>query len=178
MFYKNQLLQFFMAFQKSIQNLAGISLLGMLFMAASCRQVELFEKNIPIPGYEWSAGFPAKGTFEVTDTLAAYNIYLVLRHTDKYEYNNIWLDVGLQAPGDSLSLQKVDLLLGSDATGWEGTGMNDIWEVRKPLALNYKGFKKKGEYQFTIYNIMRNNPLRHIMSVGLRVEKVADTPKN
>lgn len=147
--------------------LAAIVIVG----ATSCRQVAIFEKNTPIPDYEWSSGFAAKGNFEITDTLSSYNIYIVLRHTDAYEFNNIWLNVGLQSPGDSLFFQKVDLSLGSDAAGWEGTGMNDIWEVRKPLALN-KRFKKNGEYQFSIFHIMRQNPLKWVMSAGLRVEKV------
>ncbi|RYY72027.1 MAG: gliding motility lipoprotein GldH [Chitinophagaceae bacterium] len=141
-----------------------------LIAFAGCRQINVFEKNTPIPDYKWSKNFAAKGNFEIQDTLSSYNIYLVLRHTDAYEKNNIWLNVGLQTPGDSLFFQKVDLSLGSDATGWEGTGMNDIWEVRKPLALN-KRFKKKGEYQFMVYHIMREDPLPYVMSAGMRIEK-------
>jgi len=146
-------------------------LLAISLLPASCRQVDIFEKNTPIPSYEWSSGYAAKGSVQITDTLSSYNIYIVLRHTDAYEFNNIWLNVGLQSPGDSLFFQKVDLSLGSDAGGWEGTGMNDIWEVRKPLALN-KRFKKKGEYQFSIFHIMRQDPLKWIMSAGIRIEKV------
>ncbi len=136
----------------------------------SCKQIDVFEKNTSIPGMKWESNFAATGTFNIEDTLASYNIYLVLRHTDAYLYNNIWLNVGLQSPGDSLYYQKLDLSLGNDARGWEGIGMNDIWEVRKPLAQN-KRFRKKGEYHFSIFHIMRDNPLLHIMSVGLRVEK-------
>ena len=142
----------------------------LVFSIPSCRQIDVYEKNTPIPDLKWSSAFVASGSFEIKDTVAAYNLYIVLRHTDEYNYNNIWLNVGLQAPGDSLFYQKIDLSLGNDATGWEGTGMNDIWEVRKPLALN-KRFKKNGEYQFNIFHIMRDNPLPHIMSAGLRVEK-------
>jgi len=145
-------------------------LLVVIFFTTSCRQIEVFEKNTPIPGYKWSNNFAATGTFEIKDTLSSYNVYIIIRHTDQYEFNNIWMNVGLQSPGDSLFFQKVDLSLGSDATGWEGTGSNDIWEVRKPLALN-KRFKKNGDYQFKIFNIMRVDPLPHVMSVGMRVEK-------
>ena len=144
---------------------------GILFSLASCGQVEVFEKNTPIPGYKWASNFAATGSFQISDTVSAYTISIVLRHTDRYDFNNIWMNVGLQTPGDSLFFQKVDLSLGSDAAGWEGTGTNDIWEVRKPLALN-KRFKKKGEYQFKIFHIMRVDPLPDVMSVGLRVEKV------
>jgi gliding motility-associated lipoprotein GldH len=140
------------------------------FFFISCTQVDVFEKNTKIPGIKWDSNFPATGTFIIEDTLASYDLSLVLRHTDAYMYNNIWVNVGLQSPGDSMYFQKIDLSLGTDATGWEGTGMNDIWEVRKPLAQN-KRFRKKGEYRFSIFHIMRDNPLLHVMSVGMRVEK-------
>ena len=94
-----------------------------------------------------------------------------MRHTDAYKYNNIWLNIGLQPPGDSLITQKVNLTLGDDANGWEGTGMNDIWEVRKLLNGQPRRFKKAGNYYFTISQIMRDNPLEHIMNAGLRLEK-------
>lgn len=144
---------------------------GTLLSVMSCRQIDVFEKNSVIPNYEWKSGFTITGNFLITDTVSAYNIYLVLRHTDAYPYNNIWLNIGLQAPGDSLYRQKVDLRLGDDANGWEGTGMNDIWEVRKLLNGRPKRFKQAGNYFFSISQIMRDDPLPNIMSAGLRIEK-------
>ena len=137
----------------------------------SCRQIDVFEKNTVIPNYEWNSNFMVAGSFMIRDTVSAYNIYLVLRHTDAYQYNNIWLNIGLQPPGDSLYTQKVDLKLGDDATGWEGTGMNDIWELRKLLNGEPKRFKKAGNYQYNISQIMRDDPLMNVMSAGLRIEK-------
>jgi gliding motility-associated lipoprotein GldH len=99
-------------------------------------------------------------------------LYIVLRHTDAYRYNNIWLNVGTQSPGDTTRYQKFDLQLGTDATGWEGTGMDDIWEVRKLITNGPVRFNKAGNYKFTIAHIMRENPLPNIMNIGLRVEKV------
>lgn len=142
-----------------------------LFFISSCKQIDVFEKNTVIPNYEWKNDFSASGSFLIRDTTSAYNIYLVLRHTDAYKYNNIWLNIGLQPPGDSLIIQKVDLQLGDDANGWEGTGMNDIWEVRKLLNGQPRRFKQAGNYNFNISQIMRDNPLTNIMSVGIRIEK-------
>ncbi len=137
----------------------------------SCTQVSVFEKNTTIPHYEWTNNFNATGTFVISDTLAAYNIYIVMRHTDAYKYNNIWLNVGLQSPADSMYFQKLDLTLGNDISGWEGSGMNDIWEVRKLLNGQPRRFRKNGEYKFSIAQIMRDNPLKNVMSIGLRVQK-------
>ena len=145
-----------------------------LILLSSCKQIDVFEKNTNIPQYEWQQNFSAKGDFLITDTVAAYSIYLVLRHTDAYQYNNIWLNIGLQPPGDSLHTQKVNLPLGDDANGWEGTGMNDIWEVRKLLNGAPRRFKQPGKYIFSISQVMRDDPLLNIMSVGLRIEKNKD----
>jgi len=140
-------------------------------LLASCKQVNVYEKNTPIPHYKWQQHFAANGTFLIRDTLSAYNIYVVLRHTDAYQYNNIWLNIGLQAPGDTMFFQQVNLTLANDASGWEGTGMNDIWEVRKLLNGQPRRFIKNGEYKFSITQIMRDDPLPGIMSAGLRVQK-------
>ena len=153
-------------------NSAIISVLfGCALLWSSCKPIDVYESNTGIPGYKWKSDFVARGSFQVTDTLSAYQIFVVLRHTDAYAYNNIWLDIGLQGPGDSLYTQKVNLTLANDVQGWEGTGMNDIWEVRKLLNAEPKRFKKGGTYQFSIRQIMRDDPLPHVMSAGLRVEK-------
>ncbi len=144
-----------------------------LLLITSCRQIDVYERNTVIPKYEWKSNFMATGDFVITDTGSAYSIYLVLRHTDAYKYNNIWLNIGLQPPGDSLIRQKVDLPLGSDAEGWEGSGMNDIWEVRKLLNGQPRRFRQAGKYHFSISQIMRDDPLPNVMSVGIRLEKEA-----
>ncbi len=143
-------------------------------LISSCTQIEVFEKNISIPKYEWQQSFSATGDFLIIDTVSAYSIYLVLRHTDAYQYNNIWLNVGLQPPGDTMHYQKVNLQMGDDANGWEGTGMNDIWELRKLLNGPPRRFKRPGKYNFSISQIMRDNPLPHIISIGLRLQKRKD----
>ena len=144
-----------------------------LLLIISCKKIDVFEKNTVIPDYEWKNNFTAKGSFIIEDTVSAYNIYLVLRHTDAYQYNNIWLSIGLRSPEDTIITQKIDLQLGNDANGWEGTGMNDIWEFRKLLSGEPRRFKKSGIYNFSIGQIMRDNPVKNIMSVGMRIEKIS-----
>ena len=138
----------------------------------SCREIDLFEKNIAVPNMQWINNYDAAGSFIIKDTNSTYNVLIVLRHTDAYLYNNIWLNVGLQAPEDAgLKYQKINLTLGNDAKGWEGIGMNDIWEVRKLISGVPKKFIKAGTYDFSIAQLMRDNPLQHIISVGLSIQK-------
>lgn len=137
----------------------------------SCKQIDVFEKNTTMKNYKWKSNIPATGSFNISDTSSLYDIYITLRHTDAYEFNNIWLQIGLKNPDDTMRFQKVDLQLGNDQNGWEGTGMNDIWEVRKKLNDQPLQFKKQGVYNFEIKQIMRTDPLNNIMSAGLRLEK-------
>ena len=125
-----------------------------------------------IPEQVWYNTNKPSFTFIITDTAATYNVYIVLRHTDAYNYNNLWLTLGSQAPGDSIHSQNINIELGNDAKGWEGTGMDDIFEIRKNITPGPIPFKKAGNYTFTIAQIMRENPLKHILNVGIRVEKV------
>jgi gliding motility-associated lipoprotein GldH len=139
-----------------------------LMASASCTQTNVFENNTNIPGNAWKNSFAIKGSFAVTDTVALYKTFIVLRHTDAYKYSNIWLNLGLQAPGDSMRYSKINIELGTDAGGWMGTGMNDIWELRQLILVP---LKKAGTYNYSISQIMRDDPLTAVMSAGLRVEK-------
>ena len=137
-----------------------------------CTHLDLFEKITIIPEQKWFYNNKPEFSFDIGDTVATYNIFIVLRHTDSYEYNNIWLRLGSKAPGESVNFQNLDLTLGTDAKGWLGEGMDDIFDVRKNITSGPVSFKKKGTYTFSIAQIMRENPLKHILNVGIRVEKV------
>lgn len=147
----------------------SIVLLAACFL--SCNKIGIYEKTVPIPSQSWSYNNKPYFTFTITDTLATYNIYIVLRHTDAFNYSNLWLELGSQAPGDTMRTQNINIELASDAKGWEGTGMDDIYEVRKNITPGAVPFKKAGNYTFTIAQIMREDPLKHILNVGIRVEK-------
>lgn len=155
---------------KPIANILAVFFL--LLLLGNCRQIDVYEKSVPISHHSWRENYSCNGTFNIADTNSYYNIYVVIRHTDAYKYNNIWLNVGLQSPGDTMNFQKFNLTLSDDANGWYGSGMDDIWEVRKLLNSTPRKFKKSGVYKFSLFHIMRDNPLDAVMSAGLRVEKV------
>ncbi len=146
----------------------------LLFTFSSCNKINVFEKDTTIPQYEWHYNFEPTFQFSINDTSAKYHVYVVLRHTDAYRYNNIWLKIGFQQPQDSMRKVQYEFTLGNDVTGWDGTGMDDIWEVRKLLTngpLEYFTFKKQGTYTFSLAQVMREDPLKNIMNAGIRVEK-------
>ena len=145
--------------------------LPFILILAGCGKLNVFEKSVHVPLQAWYYNYKPSFNFTISDTSAIYNVYIVLRHTDSYKYNNLWLSLGSKAPGDSTRFQNINIQLANDQTGWEGTGMDDIYEVRKNITPGPVPFKKAGNYTFILSQIMRENPLLHILDVGLRVEK-------
>lgn len=129
-----------------------------------------YEKNIPIPRYAWDYDFKPRFTVHISDTTATYNIYVNLRHTDAYRYSNVWMIITTQFPGNTSRSQRVELPLADMEGKWLGTGMDDIFSHRILIQENAV-FNQAGDYQFSFQQNMRVNPLRHVMSVGLRIEK-------
>ncbi len=138
---------------------------------SSCTTIDLYEKHVAIPKNQWHSTYKPKFTFTIKDTTAAYEIYLVFRHNEKYNFNNIWLNIYTQAPGDTTQKFTIEKTLATNEKGWLATGMDDIYEHRLPLTLGEFRFAHTGGYTFTIEHIMREDPLLNVMNVGLRIEK-------
>jgi gliding motility-associated lipoprotein GldH len=145
-----------------------------LWLAAfSCTTIDIYEKTVAIPGHAWKSSFKPSFTFTIKDTSIAYQLFIVLRHNEKYNYNNIYINLYVQRPGID-STQKIQLPLTlATSEGWLGSGMDDIYEHRIQLTPQGEDFyfKKAGNYTFIIEQIMREDPLENVLNVGLRIEK-------
>ncbi len=138
---------------------------------AGCTKIQVFEKHAIIPNHKWDSHFKPSLEFDIEDTTAGYNIFIVLRHTNAYSYNNIWLKGSVIEPGSNKpNSQQYDILLADNTQGWLGDGMDDIFEHRILIQPRTR-FPRKGKYQFQIQHVMREDPLPNIMNVGLRIEK-------
>ncbi len=136
----------------------------------SCNTIDVFEKFESFPKNEWHVSKQPSFSFEVKDSSAPYHIYFVIRHTDAYKYNNIWVNITTKSPLGIMQTQLVNLKLADNANGWLGAGMDDIFYSRikitkAPVTL------KAGIYTFTIAQAMRDEPLAAVLSAGIRVEK-------
>jgi gliding motility-associated lipoprotein GldH len=138
----------------------------------SCTRTGVFEKNVAIPGHEWESNFQPVIEFDLNDTTSTYRIYLVLRHTNQYKYNNLWVKASVKEPGSTdWKSQQYDLLLATNEKGWLGSGMDDIFEHRILIQPKTR-FIKAGKYEYRIQQIMRDDPLPYVLNIGLRIEKV------
>ncbi|HWC53579.1 MAG TPA: gliding motility lipoprotein GldH [Chitinophagaceae bacterium] len=135
----------------------------------SCTTVDLYEKDVAIPGHQWKSSFKPGFTFTIKDTTVPYQFFFVLRHTEKYNYTNIYVNLYIKAPGTDSTTKIQRSLLLADNNGWLGSGMDDIYEHRIPLGEPQS--LKAGTYTFSLEQIMREDPLEHVLNVGLRLEK-------
>lgn len=140
-----------------------------LFLS-SCQTIDLYEKVVSIPKQEWYSSFKPQFNFTIKDTQSRYDVYVILRHNEKYEFNNIWISLTYQLKGQPPVTGQYELPLANN-DGWLGTAMDDLYEHRIRITpADGIGFKA-GEYSFTIAQIMRKDPLENVLNVGLRIEK-------
>jgi gliding motility-associated lipoprotein GldH len=137
----------------------------------SCNKLDNFERTVFFPEHQWSGKNQPSFQFEIKDTVSKYNIYVVIRHEDAYHYNNLWINVITKAPNENPITQKVNLQLANNSTGWLGSGMDDVFDHRIRIT-NSPILLKKGVYQFSLQQIMREDPLPAILNAGIRVEKI------
>lgn len=141
-------------------------------LLAGCGNIDLYEKTVTVPGHAWESRFVPSFEFELTDSNQVYQVFTVLRHTEKYRYNNLYINLRIQGPGqDTAMLIRRELQLANNEQ-WLGEGMDDIYEHRIPIGLLGDARPvTPGTYRFSLEQIMREDPLEHVLDVGIRVEK-------
>lgn len=133
-----------------------------------------YQKQVPVPGAEWSSKFQPVFKVEIKDIRAKYKVSLLIRHDESYTNANIWIKLKVKAPGDSVFHDgvRIEKQLANAAGEWQGKGMGTIWEERLDLtAKEMPKFTKPGIYEIKMEQLMRNDPLPSVLNVGLRIEK-------
>ena len=157
---------------KKIRCLCCLLLIASCSFLFSCKHVNLYEKVIPVPKHQWQSSFKPAFTFNIQDTAVPYQLYFIVRHNNQYKYNNVWVNLYAKGPADTVHKFVLELPL-ANKEGWLGSGMDDVFEHRIGFVLDPQKFRfdRAGEYNFTLEQIMRDDPLANIMDVGLRLEK-------
>lgn len=151
-------------------------LLISFLVCVSCDANRIFDTYKSVPN-KWHKDSII--SFKVTppDSTNAYNLFVNLRNTNDYKYNNLFLIVEMSFPHgktikDTLEYRMVDpngKLLG---TGLTGIKENKLWYKEQVV------FEEKGDYIVNIQHAMRENgkvngviELEGITDIGFRIEK-------
>lgn len=154
-----------------LKNKIAFILLSIFFVLSACETKQLFEQSTTYPNHNWPSKQATKYQFNVTDTAATYKIFFVIRHHNAYHYKNIWLDISMKSPTNTITKKVANLNLADDAKGWLGSGMDDVYDQRIPIT-TAPVHLNRGINEISIQHTMREDPLDNILSTGIRVEKV------
>ncbi len=144
-----------------------ITVLAALLLATSCDKINLYEKLHAFDANQWASNDTATFRFHIRDS-SRYKVFFVLRHTDAYHFNNIWVNIMVADPDSSYSFKREFIL--ADDTRWLGTGMGDVFEHRLAFAPSAEKLRP-GTYTFKLLPVMREDPLRNVVNAGIRVER-------
>jgi len=154
------------------------------FLISACQDAKVvFEDNKSIKDASWQREEPISFEFEILDTSKKYDMYYNIRNELSYPHYNLYLTYYLHYPdGKKIDSLLMDILLFDKNTGNPfGQGTGGIRTHRLLAFPNFK-FSQKGKYKYSFKQYMRLNPLRGILSMGLRIEeseilKHQDTPE-
>lgn len=163
-------------------------ILGSLF--SGCVPSPYYQNTFSIPSNKWDIDYKPNFDIDIEDTLHYYNVSFLVRHTNAYPFANIWMNVLVQYPGDTVFKKtRIEIPLATPQGKWLGAGMGEIYEQRRMLVLNHDEqpitdelisiseeslknlFHKKGRYKILLEQNMREKSLPHVLQIGLRIEK-------
>lgn len=142
-------------------------------LACGCMSYDkntLFDQNTSINNLNWPYVDKVKFDVKVDDPSALYNVYLNLRVTADYKYSNLFVLIHQTDPDKKTTTVRQEYTLANPDGEWLGEGSGNLYSYQLPSKMRCK-FAEKGTYHFEIEQNMRDNPLRQVSDVGLRVEK-------
>jgi len=154
-----------------IKFLSALAFTAVLISQSGCTDSNrVIDQNMEVPDHNWTYLNKFKYSVKIDDEKAAYNLYMNLRVTGDYKYANMFVLITRISPLKKIQVQRYELKLADKEGAWLGDGSGNLYSYQLPFLTGYK-FPLKGTYTFTIEQNMRNNPLREVSDVGMRVEK-------
>ena len=150
--------------------------LAALLMLASCDSKMLVGEMHELPG-SWSKNEVM--TFEIPqlDSLKKYNMFLHLRNTNDYPFNNIFLIASMEFPHGLTITDTLEYRMANPDGSWLGTGIGPVKESKLVYKENVS-FIEEGIYTLTVSHAVRNNGevqgvshLDGITEVGYSIEE-------
>lgn len=148
----------------------NVILILLILCFVSCDEYRVYEKDIDFKSQQWSSMDTLSFTTHIGEE-TPLNIYVNVRHRFNYNWRNIWLNLGIVFPNDSLYETAINIQLSQPDGQWFGDCSGDVCRLIYPLS-NYTNYTcaDTGFYTFRLNHEMREDPLQEIMSAGVRIE--------
>ncbi len=154
---------------------AAGSILFFLLLMFACDRNRVYEGKVDFDKRVWSKQQKVKFDFEIPDTVITYDIYYTIRYTNKYPFQNLYLQYYLEdSSGNVLNKELNNIMLFDPVTGIPaGDGLGDIFTVQKKFIDHFQ-FPGPGLYGLSIEQFMRLDTIPEVLAIGIRVEKTRE----
>jgi len=142
---------------------------GILLFLVSCSNRTVYDEYIAVDESGWNKDDSSLFEFEILDTLLLYNLYLNIRNTTDYEFSNIYFFISTQFPDGREFQDTVQCFLANHRGKWLGKGLGKIKDNRLLFKRGIR-FPASGSYKMSIEQAMREDNLKGISDVGIRLE--------
>lgn len=143
--------------------------ISILLGIISCSQKEIFFNYHSFSNAEWNREDTAVFNVKIEDNSRPYNVSIELRNNNDYPFSNIWLFVDYKMPDGKSRTDTVGVDLADVYGKWYGKGLS-LYNLSIPYETAIL-FPDTGTYVYSIRQGMRENPLKGISDIGLRVSK-------
>lgn len=148
----------------------GFALLTSVLLAFSCQQQAFYEENKSIPNRNWAYEHIPSFAVHIPDRDARYDVFVHLRHTSGYQYANLFLLVHEKGPRLKDTAFRHEMKLAELDGRWTGKGAGNLFENEILVKKNF-AFPDTGIYHFGVEQNMRENPLKGVSDVGIKLIK-------
>ena len=139
-------------------------------MLFSCNQNVVFSEYHNIPSNGWNKDSVFSFEFEIDNTLSNYAIDILVRNTDDFPRQNLWLGIELLKDNKVIFNDTTEFFLSDDYGKWRGKGIGSYFDNKFEYKKN-ETFYKSGKYICNLRHIMRFENLTGLKYIGLRIEQ-------
>jgi gliding motility-associated lipoprotein GldH len=143
---------------------------AVLVAFSGCDTNNIADTNQTMPSRNWSYANKVKVVVDIKDSNKLFNIYFKLRHTADYRYANIFVLFNVKGTQKKRN-RRYEFKLAQADGQWNGSGSGNLYTYTFPLLTNFK-FPTPGKYELELEQNMRDNPLKEISDVGIKVVSV------
>lgn len=143
-------------------------IIGIVLLLQACNYHSLYDENISVDEKGWYKDDLAKFEVTVTDTLQLYNFYINIRNTVDYRYRNLYIFMDTEFPNNNVSRDTLEFILADIEGKWLGKGWGSVKENTVLISADMR-FPLAGVYEFKIQQAMRQDTLKGIKNMGIRI---------
>jgi gliding motility-associated lipoprotein GldH len=136
----------------------------------ACSNDTVYDAYIEVPNNKWHYMQQATFNFSVTDTLAWYDMFINVRNTGDYPYQNLYIFTTLKGPNHLAVRDTFNCILADKKGNWLGSGIGKTRDLQILYQKQIR-FLQSGNYTFVIEQAMRDTILSGISDIGFTLKK-------